>query len=166
MFVFALAGAVAAEPLLEVSGAAVGSAMVETLEMGSPDPAGLLRSAPNVERRPAKAKTHISHRHAICGARSRGHRKHRKQGIYGSSPLTGGMAVLGVTAVEMLGPPVLMADAERDVVFGPSMTVELLGPTPKEKKEPAIEGETKTKSILLWGNVNIAINPKPLSVLI
>lgn len=163
MFVVALAAAVAAEPLLEVSGAAVGSAMVETLEMGSPDPAGLLRSAPNVERRPAKAKTHISHRHATCGARSRGHRKH---GIYGSPPLTGGMAVLGVTAVEMVVPPVLMADAERDVVFGPSMTVELLGPTPKEKNEPAIEGETKTKSILLWGNVNIAINPKPLSVLI
>lgn len=36
-------------------------------------------------------------------------------------------------------------DADPDVAFGPSMTVELLGLTPNEKKEPATEGERGKK---------------------
>lgn len=137
--------AVAVERLLEVSGAEVCPAMVGTLEMRSSDPAGPLKPAPNIERRPAKAKTRITHHHVIRVARSEGHIKLRKHAIHGSSPLTGGMAVLGVTAAGMVVPPVPMADAVRDVVFGPSMTVELFGPTPNEKKEPATEGETRKK---------------------
>lgn len=62
--------------------------------------------------------------------------------------MTGGMTVSGPTAVGMLALPVTMVDAELDVVFGPSMTVELLGPTPNEKKEPAIEGEKKKLQLL------------------
>lgn len=61
-----------------------------------------------------------------------------------SSPLTGGTTVSGVTGVETVALPVIKEDAEPDVVFGPSMTVGLLGPTPNEKKEPAVERRKKT----------------------
>lgn len=55
-FVVALAAAVAVELLPEVSGAAVESVSVGTPPLGSSEPAALLRSVADVERRAAKWK--------------------------------------------------------------------------------------------------------------
>lgn len=46
------------------------------------------------------------------------------------------MSLLGVAIVGIAVLPLLVA-AELDVVLGASMTVELLGPTPNVKREPA-----------------------------
>lgn len=53
------------------------------------------------------------------------------------------MAGSEVTAGGMVELPVMMVAVEPDGMFGPSMTVELLGSTPNEKKEPAVEGRKK-----------------------
>lgn len=56
------------------------------------------------------------------------------------------MSLLGVAIVGIAVLPLLVA-AELDVVLGASMTVELLGPTPNVKREPA-EREKKPKPLM------------------
>lgn len=52
------------------------------------------------------------------------------------------MSLLGVAIVEIAVLPLLVA-TELDVVLGALMTVELLGPTPNVKREPAERKKNK-----------------------